>query len=193
MGVEHFQRHGRLRHHPEHRPDGNDLWEVGQHNQPVPVTKGWLRASHRQAGPAALASVPAVPRSRRALVADAERAGRMSGGDLADQHGLQKRPQAAPGHPAARRRGAAPRTPTIMRTTMPARRTPFMPEAGRPHTCCCRLFHQGRLDAGGEADPSRGPMKAGASPTALFPRRLTAWITILASLSQNLLKSSASK
>ena len=32
-------------------PDGNDLWEVGQHNQPVPVTKGWLRASHRKLDP----------------------------------------------------------------------------------------------------------------------------------------------
>ena len=29
-------------------PDGEDLWEVGQHHQPVPVTKGWLRASHRK-------------------------------------------------------------------------------------------------------------------------------------------------
>jgi putative CocE/NonD family hydrolase len=32
-------------------PDGNDLWEVGQHGQPVPVTKGWLRASHRKLDP----------------------------------------------------------------------------------------------------------------------------------------------
>ncbi len=29
-------------------PDGNDLWEVGPNHQPVPVTKGWLRASHRK-------------------------------------------------------------------------------------------------------------------------------------------------
>ncbi len=29
-------------------PDGEDVWEVGQHHQPVPVTKGWLRASHRK-------------------------------------------------------------------------------------------------------------------------------------------------
>jgi predicted acyl esterase len=27
--------------------DGRDLWEVGQQQQDVPVTKGWLRASHR--------------------------------------------------------------------------------------------------------------------------------------------------
>jgi putative CocE/NonD family hydrolase len=32
-------------------PDGKDLWEVGQHGQPVPVTKGWLRASHRKLDP----------------------------------------------------------------------------------------------------------------------------------------------
>ena len=27
--------------------DGQDVWEVGQQQQPVPVAKGWLRASHR--------------------------------------------------------------------------------------------------------------------------------------------------
>lgn len=32
-------------------PDGNDLWEVGQQGQPVPVTKGWLRVSHRKLDP----------------------------------------------------------------------------------------------------------------------------------------------
>jgi predicted acyl esterase len=29
-------------------PDGKDLFEVGQHGQPVPLTMGWLRASHRK-------------------------------------------------------------------------------------------------------------------------------------------------
>ena len=29
-------------------PDGNDVWEIGQQQQPVPVAKGWLRASHRK-------------------------------------------------------------------------------------------------------------------------------------------------
>ena len=29
-------------------PDGKDVSEVGQHGQPVPLTKGWLRASHRK-------------------------------------------------------------------------------------------------------------------------------------------------
>jgi putative CocE/NonD family hydrolase len=29
-------------------PDGQDVWEVGQQQQPVPVAKGWLRASHRK-------------------------------------------------------------------------------------------------------------------------------------------------
>jgi len=28
-------------------PDGKDVFEIGQQGQPVPVTKGWLRASHR--------------------------------------------------------------------------------------------------------------------------------------------------
>jgi putative CocE/NonD family hydrolase len=28
--------------------DGNDVWEVGQQGQKVPVAKGWLRASHRK-------------------------------------------------------------------------------------------------------------------------------------------------
>jgi putative CocE/NonD family hydrolase len=33
-------------------PDGQDVWEVGQQQQPVPVAKGWLRASHRKLDPA---------------------------------------------------------------------------------------------------------------------------------------------
>jgi uncharacterized protein len=31
--------------------DGKDIWESGQHGQPVPLTKGWLRASHRELDP----------------------------------------------------------------------------------------------------------------------------------------------
>lgn len=31
--------------------DGNDVWEVGQQGQPVPVAKGWLRVSHRELDP----------------------------------------------------------------------------------------------------------------------------------------------
>ena len=31
--------------------DGNDVWEVGQQGQKVPVAKGWLRASHRKLDP----------------------------------------------------------------------------------------------------------------------------------------------
>lgn len=29
-------------------PDGQDVWEIGQQQQNVPVAKGWLRASHRK-------------------------------------------------------------------------------------------------------------------------------------------------
>jgi predicted acyl esterase len=29
-------------------PDGNDVWEIGQQGQQVPVAKGWLRVSHRE-------------------------------------------------------------------------------------------------------------------------------------------------
>lgn len=29
-------------------PQGKDVWETGQQGQPVPVAKGWLRASHRR-------------------------------------------------------------------------------------------------------------------------------------------------
>jgi len=32
-------------------PDGRDVWETGQQGQPVPVAKGWLRASHRKLDP----------------------------------------------------------------------------------------------------------------------------------------------
>lgn len=31
--------------------NGKDIWEVGQQGQPVPVAKGWLRASHRKLDP----------------------------------------------------------------------------------------------------------------------------------------------
>ena len=31
--------------------DGKEVHEVGQHGQPVPLTKGWLRASHRKTDP----------------------------------------------------------------------------------------------------------------------------------------------
>ena len=29
-------------------PEGQDVWELGQQQQPVPVAKGWLRVSHRK-------------------------------------------------------------------------------------------------------------------------------------------------
>ena len=32
-------------------PDGNDVFEVGQQGQQVPVAKGWLRVSHRELDP----------------------------------------------------------------------------------------------------------------------------------------------
>jgi len=32
-------------------PDGQDVWEVGQQGSRVPLTKGWLRASHRKLDP----------------------------------------------------------------------------------------------------------------------------------------------
>jgi hypothetical protein len=32
-------------------PHGNDVWEVGQQGQQVPVAKGWLRVSHRELDP----------------------------------------------------------------------------------------------------------------------------------------------
>jgi hypothetical protein len=32
-------------------PDGKDVWEIGQQQQPVPVAKGWQRASHRKLDP----------------------------------------------------------------------------------------------------------------------------------------------
>ena len=33
-------------------PDGSDVFELGQQGQPIPVAKGWLRASHRILDPA---------------------------------------------------------------------------------------------------------------------------------------------
>ena len=51
VGVEQQRGHGSLPHHPQHRSDGNDVWEVGQQGQQVPVAKGWLRVSHRELDP----------------------------------------------------------------------------------------------------------------------------------------------
>jgi hypothetical protein len=31
--------------------EGNDVWEIGQQGQQVPVAKGWLRVSHRELDP----------------------------------------------------------------------------------------------------------------------------------------------
>src|SRR5207245_3998783 len=42
-------------------PDGHDVFELGQQSQPVPVAKGWLRASHRKLDPHL--SLPCRPRS----------------------------------------------------------------------------------------------------------------------------------
>jgi putative CocE/NonD family hydrolase len=78
-------------------PDGKDVWEVGQHGQPVPLTKGWLRASHRKLD-------PERARPYRPYHVDAQRARRVPGRDLADLHRAAEGTQAAPRHPAARRR-----------------------------------------------------------------------------------------
>jgi putative CocE/NonD family hydrolase len=40
-------------------PNGEDVFELGQQSQPVPVAKGWLRASHRRLDPSL--SVPHRP------------------------------------------------------------------------------------------------------------------------------------
>jgi uncharacterized protein len=49
-------------------PAGNDVWEVGQQGQQVPVAKGWLRVSHRELDPEL--SLPYRPyhRHRRRLL-----------------------------------------------------------------------------------------------------------------------------
>jgi predicted acyl esterase len=53
-------------------PDGNDVWEIGQQGQQVPVAKGWLRVSQRELDPAL--SLPYRPyhthRRRQYLEAD---------------------------------------------------------------------------------------------------------------------------
>ena len=73
--------------------------------QPVPcVTKGWLRASHRKLDPEkSLPYRPYHAHDERWWL-EPGRARRMPGRDLADVDGVQERPQAAPRHPAARRR-----------------------------------------------------------------------------------------
>ena len=54
-------------------PDGSDVFELGQQGQPVPVAKGWLRASHRELDP--IRTLPWRPyhaHARRAWLARGE-------------------------------------------------------------------------------------------------------------------------
>src|SRR4029077_16098723 len=54
-------------------PDGNEVLETGQQGTPVPVTKGWLRASHRELAPAlSLPSRPYHRHQRRLYLAPGE-------------------------------------------------------------------------------------------------------------------------
>ena len=86
-------------------PDGKDVWEAGQQGwDEVPVTKGWLRASHRKLDPER--SLPYRPYhahdERQWLEPGRDR--RVPRRDLAEQHGVQERPPHPARHPAARRR-----------------------------------------------------------------------------------------
>ena len=125
-------------------PDGKDVCEVGQQGEPLPcVTKGWLRASHRKLDPEKSLPVPAVPRARRAVVAETRRDRRMPGRNLADLHGVQEGPQAAPRHVAGGRRRARSTSRTSTRTTTRARRPRSIPAATSRRICCCRSFRRG--------------------------------------------------
>jgi putative CocE/NonD family hydrolase len=54
-------------------PDGKDVFEQGQQSQPVPVAKGWLRASHRETDPELdLPYRPYHAHQRRAFLAPRE-------------------------------------------------------------------------------------------------------------------------
>src|SRR4029078_10624567 len=46
--------------------DGNEIMETGQQGTPVPVAKGWLRASHRELGPELSLPAGAYPHYTRA-------------------------------------------------------------------------------------------------------------------------------
>ena len=91
--------------------DGKDVFEIGQQGQPVPVAKGWLRASHRALDEKL--STPFRPYHRHADPAVArERRGRADGRrDLADLDGVRARAPYPDRHPAARRRRRRPLHP----------------------------------------------------------------------------------
>jgi len=101
-------------------PDGEDVYEMGQQGQPVPVAKGWLRASHRETDPELdlpwrpYHAQPATP------AAEAGRGGAARSRDLADLHGVREGPPHPARHPAARRLGKLSVYALQRRLTTPA-------------------------------------------------------------------------
>ena len=122
--------------------DGNEVLETGQQGTPVPVAKGWLRVSHRELDPGAVAAVSAVSQAHAAAVSDSPaRSSKVRGRDLADVDGVQEGPSHPARHPAARRR----RQPSYMHYHADY-------NAGHQHDlcrrrqasriCCCRSFRR---------------------------------------------------
>ena len=118
-------------------PDGNDVWEVGQQGQQVPVAKGWLRVSHRELDPDL--SLPYRPyhAHKRRLYLDARRDRAGAGRDLADLDGVPARAIAS-GSTSSRATGSAASTTRTITPTTTAAPTRSMPAASRSPICCCR-------------------------------------------------------
>ena len=85
-------------------PDGSDVFELGQQSQPVPVAKGWLRASHRRLDPALSRPYRPYHCTPQREWLRARRAGACRRRDLADLHGVQEGSSHPARYPAARRR-----------------------------------------------------------------------------------------
>ena len=110
-------------------PDGKDVWEIGQQQQPVPVAKGWQRASHRKLDPKL--STPYRPyhaHDERQWLKPGEVV-QVRGRSLAHLHGVQERAIASASISSRATASAARPTPTIMAITIPAEKTRSTPAA----------------------------------------------------------------
>jgi hypothetical protein len=136
-------------------PDGNDVWEVGQQGQQVPVAKGWLRVSHRELDPICRGPIAPITVTPAGFC---WRPARSCGSRSRSGRPRWCSPKATASHSISSRAtaSAACTTRTIMPTTTPAP-TRFMPAATRSRISCSRSFRRpDRRDPKRSCKGSRG-------------------------------------
>ena len=84
--------------------DNNEVMETGQQGSPVPVAKGWLRASHRELDPELVAAAPPLSQAHAAAVSQTRRDREGRCRDLADVDDVRQGPPHPARRAAARRR-----------------------------------------------------------------------------------------